>query len=638
MTYYGYTGKVLYVNLTSGRSRTEPLDMAMAQKYLGGCGIGERLLCDLLKPDTDPLSPDNPIVVSAGPLIGTGVPGATKIEMLTKSPASADKKKPKHFIPRASGGSRRFGYMMKSAGYDLIVIHGRARTPVYLKIINDDVEVCPAGDLWGKKDIYEASNELMKRHKESGVLAIGKAGENMIPFSFSWIDKTSHLGRNGGAAVMGSKNLKAIVVQGTGRVKVWDRNKLKTVAAGVVREAINSPWFKMMQAMMSGKGSVSEQTSYYPPGIFSDTLIGRSGCHGCVFACKASHEIRDGEFAGGRLGSSFHYTTHCSALEIKDYRDAMRLVEICDRAGIDFRTIVGMLKFVTRLYERGVISKNDTDGLELKMGDSKVFLRLVEKIINRDGIGDVMARGWFALGERFGVDPDTDIDGYQMVKGCSTFFDARSTSLNPVTFAEIVNTKPGAELHPITTMPNQPIESIKQWCRGIAMSEEEMDRTFGKNDFNTGRLTKHVEDAECVYWALGTCVTWSSGAPQIYSLKKLAELYTIVTGIEVTAEELKRKGERIWNIGRLLNAREGLTRDDDALPGLWAKTITDPTKTSPGRDRLKDYFGRPVTQADFEKMLDDYYDEHGWDINNGVPTKIKLIELGLGELTNMLEI
>jgi aldehyde:ferredoxin oxidoreductase len=262
----------------------------------------------------------------------------------------------------------------------------------------------------------------------------------------------------------------------------------------------------------------------------------------------------------------------------------------------------------------------------------------VEKIINRDGIGDVMARGWFALGERFGVDPDTDIDGYQMVKGCSTFFDARATSLNPVTFAEIVNTKPGAELHPVTIMPAQPLESIKEWCRGIAMSEEEMDRAFGKNDFNTGRLTKHVEDAECVYWALGTCVTWSSGIPQIYSLKKLAELYTIVTGIEVTAEELKKRGERIWNVGRLLNAREGLTRGDDALPGLWAKTITDPTKTSLGRDRLKDYFGRPVTQADFEKMLDDYYDEHGWDISNGVPTKSKLIELGLGELTDMLEI
>jgi aldehyde:ferredoxin oxidoreductase len=635
--YYGYTGKLLYVDLTSGQSRTEPLDMDMAQKFIGGCGIGERLLCDILKPGINPFSPDNPIIISAGPLIGTGVPGAAKIEMLTKSTASANKEQPRHFIPRASGGSRRFGNMMKKAGYDQIVITGRARAPVYLKIMDDDVEVCYAGDLWGEKDIYEASDELTNRYKESGVIAIGRAGENMIPFSFGWVDKISHLGRNGGAAVMGSKNLKAIVIHGTGGVKVWDKEKLKMMTASIIGEARKSPRFQMRRATTPRGGLTSEQT-YYPPSISSDTLIGQSGCHSCVFACKALHEIKDGEFAGGRLGSSFHYTTHCSVLDIKDYRHAMRLVEICDRAGIDFRTIIGILRFVTGLYERGLITQKDTDGLELKKGNTETFLRLVEKIIDREGIGDTMARGWFALGDRFGADPNTDIDGYQIVKGCSTFFDALSTSLNPVTFAEIVNTKPGAELHPVTIMPNQPVERIQEWCRGIAMSQEEMDRTFNKNDFNTGRLTKHVEDAESVYWALGTCVTWSSGTPQIYSLRMLADLYTTVTGIEVTAEELKRKGERIWNIGRLLNTREGLTREDDVLPGLWAKAITEPTKTSPGEVRLKDYFGRPVTQADFEAMLDDYYDEHGWDIKKGVPTKSKLIELGLGELTNLLGI
>ena len=636
MIYYGYAGNILYIDLTSGQSRIEPLDMSMAKKFIGGCGIGERLLCDILRPDTDPLSPDNPIIISAGPLIGTGVPGAAKIEMLTKSPASVDKEKPIHFIPRASGGTRRFGNMMKRAGYDQIVITGGARTPVYLKIVDDDVEVCSADDLWGEKNIYEASDELTNRHKDSGVIAIGKAGEKMTPFSFCWIDKMSHLGRNGGAAVMGSKNLKAIVIRGTKVLNVWDRTKLKTMAASAIREAMRSPRIQMRRATTARRNPVPQRASYYPPTISDDTLIGRSGCHGCIFACKASHEIKDGEFAGGRLGSSFHYTDQCSVLEIKDYRHSMRLVELCDRAGIDFRTIIGMLKFVTGLYERGVITQKDTDGLELKKGDSRTFLRLVEKVIDRDGVGDTMARGWFALGERFGVDPDTDSDGYQMVKGCSTFFDARTSSLNPVTFSEIVNTKPGAELHPVTIMPNQPIDRIKEWCRGIAMSEQEIDRTFGEDNFSTGSLTKHAEDAECVYWALGTCIIWSSDIPQIYSLRKLAELYTTVTGIEVSAEELKRDGERIWNIGKLLNTREGLTRSNDKLPGLWANTIAEPARILSDENYLKDYFGRPVTHADFEAMLDDYYDEHGWDIRKGVPTKDKLIELGIGELSNML--
>jgi aldehyde:ferredoxin oxidoreductase len=210
--------------------------------------------------------------------------------------------------------------------------------------------------------------------------------------------------------------------------------------------------------------------------------------------------------------------------------------------------------------------------------------------------------------------------------------------LNPVTFAEIVNTKPGAELHPVTIMPNQPIERIKEWCRGIAMSSEEIDRVFSKDDYNIGRLTKHVEDSESVYWAMGTCVTWASGVPQIYSLRTLAELYTTVTGIEITAEELKRKGEGIWNVGKLLNTREGLSREDDVLPGLWANAIAKPTETSSGEARLKDYFGRPVTRADFEAMLDDYYDEHGWDTGKGVPTRNRLIELGLEDLVDMLEV
>jgi len=295
---------------------------------------------------------------------------------------------------------------------------------------------------------------------------------------------------------------------------------------------------------------------------------------------------------------------------------------------------VPMLKFIIRLYEHGIITQKDTDGLELKMGDINTCIKLVEKIAGRDGIGDTLARGWFALGEKVGVDPNTDVDGDQIEKGCSMFFDARAFSLNPLTFGEIVNAKPGAELHPVTLTSNLPVDRIKEWCRGIAMSQEEIDRVFGTDDFNTGRFTKHTEDGEAVYLALGNCVIWVC-LEQIYSLRTLADLYSAITGIEITAEELKRGGERVCNMGKLLNMREGFTRADDVLPGLWAKSIDEPIKTSTGELRLKDYFGKPVTHAGFEKMLDDYYDEHGWDVNKGVPTKNKLLELGLEEFTNL---
>jgi aldehyde:ferredoxin oxidoreductase len=600
--------------------------MEMAKKFIGGCGVGERLLYDVLKPGTEPHSPDNTIIISAGPLVGTLAPGSAKIQLLTKSTTPANKEQSRYFIiPWSCGGSRRFGTMMKRAGYDQIVITGRARTPAYLKIIDDDVEVCNADDLWGKRDIYETSDELTNRHKGSGVIAIGKAGESMVPFALCRVDKNSHLGRNGGAAVMGSKNLKAIVVYGTKGPKIWDPDRLKTLARSINEEVKKRRLVqtrKAVQAQFSGAE-------------FSDTLTGWTGCSGCVFACKSSHEIKDGEFAGTTLESGeFGFTLlFAKMLEPKDYRHGMKFMEVCDRLGVCYVTAVPMLRFITRLYERGIITQKDTDGLELKMGDINTCVKLVEKIARRDGIGDTLARGWFALGEKFGVDPNTDIDGDQIEKGCSVFMDARLFSLHPATFAQIVNAKPGAELHPVTFAPNLPMDRIKEWCRGIAMSQEEIDRVFDTDDFNTGRFTKHIEDGEAVYLALGNCVRWV-GRDQIHSLRRLADLYSAITGIEITAEELKRGGERVWNMGKLLNTREGFTRADDVLPGLWAKAIDEPIKTSTGELRLRDYFGRPITHADFEKMLDDYYDEHGWDVNKGVPAKNKLVELGLEEFAN----
>ena len=431
---------------------------------------------------------------------------------------------------------------------------------------------------------------------------------------------------------MGSKNLKAIAVHGTGEVNVRDREKLKIMAEDAVKRAMETPRYQMMRGITTrGVPAMPRPVSVYPPNIMNDTLVSRSGCHNCIYTCKPTHIIKDGEFAGGVLGSSFHYTMFGEWVGIEDYRHAMRLVEICDRAGIDFRTIIGMLRFANRLYERGEITANDIDGLELKRGDTGTIFRLVEKIINREGIGDTFANGWFSLNDRFGIDADTDEDGYHMVKGCSSFLDALTSSLNPVTFAEIVNTKPGAELHPATIMPNQPVKSIMEWGRGIGMSSEELNRTFGRDDFNIGRLTKHAEDAESVYWAMGTCVTWS-GNPPIYSLEKFADLYTTVTGIDITARELKTKGERIWNTGKLLNTREGIDRTDDALPGQWANAIG--SEEAP----LKDYFGRPVTRTGFETMLDDYYSEHGWDVAKGIPLNGKLAELGLEDLAHMLDV
>jgi len=623
-TYYGYAGNILYVDLTTGQCHRQPLDMALARTYLGGCGIGERLLYDFLQSDTDPLSPDNPIIISAGTLVGTAVPGSSKIQMLTKSSMPSDSRQSKYHVGRASAGSRHFGVMMKGAGYDLMVITGRARQPVYLQIQDDQVALLSAADLWGNGDIYETSDELTRRHPGSGVIAIGRAGENMVPFALGWVDKMCHIGKHGGAAVMGSKNLKAIVVRGTQGVKVWDGARLKELAQSATRQMMASERFK---------GRRLSQSSYsFPPDIYDHVVTTWKGCAHCVYACKSSHQITDGELAGTTVESMFSYGLMLGGkLGLTDYQQAMRLVVAGNRYGICMMTVAGMLRFVTRLYERGLITTRDTDGLELKTGDIGGYLALLEKIVDRYGIGDTMARGWWAIAERFGVNPDTDSDGDALAKGCTVHISALTSSLNSATFSEVVNTRPGQELHPITMVRNLSTDAIRKWCRGVAMSPQEIARTVGGDDYSVGRLTKHTEDGEGVYWALGVCILWVI-PEQVYNLKMLADMNTAATGIELKPRQLKQIGERIWNLGKLINMREGFTRADDLLPGMWARAIEESGGTTPAGPYLREYFGRPVTPARFEQMLDDYYGEHGWDVASGLPTEQKLAELGLDQL------
>lgn len=624
MNFYGYAGNILHVDLTSSQCYIEPLDMSLVRKFLGGCGIGERLLYNMLKPGTDPLSPENPIIINAGPLVGTAVPVSSKIQLVTKSATLSDKEQAKYYVGRASSGSRYFGTMMKSAGYDLIAITGRSRKPVYLKITDDQVEICPADNLWGRRDIYEVSDELKRRHPGSGMIVIGQAAENLVEFAIGWVDRNMHLGKHGGAAIMGSKNLKAIVVRGTKGIPVWDKARLKTLAKQANQQYMDTNRFKMRRS--------TPRSSFYPPEILDNVVTTPAGCYRCINPCKSRHQIKEGELARTTVESGFGFGIRLgNRMGLKDYQQALKFVVMSNKLGICYMTAAGMLRFITRLYERNLITTKDTDGLELGMGNITSYLQLLDKIANRDGIGDTMARGWWAIAERFGVDPNTDIDGSVIEKGCTVHIDARGSSLNPLTFSQIVNYRPGQELHPITMLPNLAFDVLKQWCQGIAMSPEEIARTIAHDSFNVGRLTKHTEDGEGVYWALGVCILWVI-PDQIYRLETLADLYAAATGIDTNARELKLYGERIWNLGKLLNVREGFTKADDVLPGLWARAIDEQESTNTPEIRLKDYFGVPITRDSFEKMLDDYYEEHGWDVSSGLPTEEKLAKLGLEDI------
>ncbi len=650
MEYCGFAGRILYVDLTTGSIRKEPLEPELARGFLGGCGIDSRLLYDFLAPGTDPLSPENPIIIGAGLLVGTLAPSAAKISFTAKRAnyASATKEN-KHVVRTGMAGTAKFGFMLKNAGYDHIVITGRAESPVFLKIVNDDVEICGATDLWGKMDTHETTEELVRRYGRCGVYAIGRAGENLVRFAIGLLDGKNSLGKCGGATVLGSKNLKAIVVYGDKGIKVSDSKRFMAAYDKSYKDMTENPAFGDVAryglnavgptAFVAGRDWRSSYGKFWP---FTDEIwVANLSCISCLFPCRAYMEIKDGQFAGMRPSTRYFARpsrTHplpedCEQL---DLGPRLKLEDVLTRLGLDLQHAEHILEFLGTLYEQGKITKEDTDGLMLSphhywTPDLSTSIQLLERIANREGdFARCLGEGWYPISEKFGVDPFAEIS---IGKGTSTIVDARMHNISPTSFPVIVDPQT-QHMHFCTYFSGVPLDVIKARCAAIGMSKEEINGAFIPEGLNTGRVAKHVEDFHNVLNSLGVC-SITAQLHGSYDLKLLAEYYSAATGFEVSPEELKRLGEKICNLQRLLNAREGFSRKDDVVP-LWWKATEIPYPDGTGTPRmLSDYSGRVVTGDGLEKMLDDYYNERGWGTHNGIPTKEKLIELGLEDLAQV---
>jgi aldehyde:ferredoxin oxidoreductase len=652
MEYYGYAGAVLYVDLSAGDVKKEPLDIDLAKKFIGGPGIGYNLLYKVLKPSIDPLSSENPIIIGTGPLIGTLTPGAGKVYLTMKFCQPASKREKKYIVSRSTGGSRRFGVMMKNAGYDHIVITGRAEKPSYLKIIDDDIEICDASNILGK-DVYETNAILTNRHRgrtgKCGVWTTGPAGENLVRSAHGFLDGVLNtLGRYAGA-VLGSKNLKAIVTLGTKGIKIKDKRRFMDLYNKKVKQIIGHP-----------KGYQWELK-----GLFGETMVDMKGCAGCISPCKSIHEVKEGRFKGAKIRGIYFGVAPAFGLVLGLENDEMfKLIDFIVGNGLDLITTIRMIYFVTRLYERGIISAQETGGLVLKRGDLTSYTTLVEKIVNKEDIGAIMAEGWYPLSEKVGVDASAEPeDGAPIIKGVDVLVDARfwpphfSPSMG---LAQIVHSKAkhshcatywarGEDLHRDTYWPEivQSLADVRRDVERMGVMREELDRIFTKDSFNFGRLEKYAEDAETAYDCLGVCsVVAHMQCDPTRDMSFLSELYSAVTGFNITPRELLRTGERTWNLERLFNTRMGFTREDDEIPSVWLQGIETPFigmiyqyghRKGFGEQYLLDWFERRITKEDIERMLDDYYEERGWDIGKGVPTKRKLIELGLEEFAEIVE-
>ncbi|MDY6880213.1 MAG: aldehyde ferredoxin oxidoreductase N-terminal domain-containing protein [Desulfatiglans sp.] len=635
MEYYGYAGRVLYVDLSSGKVNVEPLDMDMAKEFLGGFGVNNRLAYDNIEPGEDTLSPKNPVILGAGPLVGTMAPGAVRIMGATKFPLTG--------AVAWGAGSMSFGTQLKWAGYDHVVITGRAESPVYISILDDQVEICDARHLWGKT-IHESADELWKHHEKSGIIGIGQGGENMVKYALTLVDRMATLGRGGFGAVMGSKNLKSIVVRGTRGIRIADRKRFMKIVddmyqrckryplhQAIVDYGIMSNWNNYVKQLFYYKNyseiyPADKATERYGPHLYEKIQKRAVACPSCFIADKEIIKLTEGEYEGlVQYTSSFvNIAMIGTRFEINDYTQAAKLIHLLDEYGICMMTFCGLADFLISLYEQGIIDQEDTGGWELKR-DFNTILTMIQKVNKREGFGGVIADGWIETIEKIGKGCGEDAP---IIKGQDIVWEPRITGLGTNDFEQVVcprGPQAGSGGSP-TYIPNMPPEQFHRHLDRMGVFPDAKERILsGPFGVDIGRLTRYSEDWASVFNSLGICNRHVNN--RFYHVDIISELYSSATGIEISSKEMMDNADRVWNMLRILNAREGFSRKDDIFPEIWFK----PMKDAEGNVlKIMDYYHQKVlTRDDLKMVLDHYYDERGWDKETGNPSRQKLNELGL---------
>jgi aldehyde:ferredoxin oxidoreductase len=608
---YGWVGKVLRVDLNSGSIVKEDLNEEWAHDYIGGRGLGAKYLYEELDPNVDPFGLENEIIFATGPMTGTNASCGSRYMVITKSPLSGT------ITTSNSGG--HWGPELKFAGYDMVILTGKAKAPSYLWIYDDDVRIVPAEHLWGK-GVWETEDAI---RSETGVpdaivASIGPAGENLVRFAAIMNDKHRAAGRNGVGAVMGSKNLKAIAVRGTGAVAVaspetlmqstWAAKK-KLAESPVTGEGLRMYGTPILVNPINEHGGLPVNNHQF--GQFDQAedisgermtetrLKGPKACFACTIACGRV------TYLPGDAAGKFMVTTHPRnwniAGEGPEYEAAWALGAdcgvgdldalikanwLCNDLGMDPISFGGTLAAAMELYQNGVITNQETE-LPLEFGSGDALVGMAEKTAYREGFGDELAEGAKRLSEKFG-NPDL----FMGVKGQEfPAYDPRGFQGMGVAYATC----------------NRGACHLRAWTPGIETTGEyDPHGTDGKSAWvaeEQNRTTAHD--------ATGICMFTTAGAP----LDDLIPVLSTATGVDYTMDDFVHIGERIWNIERLWNLKAGLTAADDTLP---KRLLEEAHAEGPSAG---------VT-VNLDAMLPDYYAARGWT-EDGRPTTEKLMDLGL---------
>jgi aldehyde:ferredoxin oxidoreductase len=601
----GYMGKLLQVDLTSGELRDEALDEERARAFVGGSGLAARIVFDMVDGGTEPLGPENPLVFMTGPLVGTRMPSAGRFFVAALSPLTG--------IWGEANSGGYFGPELRFAGYDGIVISGKADKPVWLSIVEGRAELHDAARMWGK-DTY-ATQDLVRKHlkePKARVACIGVAGENMVPMAAVLSDKGRAAGRTGIGAVMGSKNLKAIGVRGTAGVPLADAATLKRISREITADLAES----LLPQILSTIGTAGTMDSllmygdvplrYYQQGEWepASNLSGvvmsekyqkkRYACYGCSIGCG---RVTHAPSYGVKRVDGPEYETLASLGSLALIDDLEGLIyagHLCNVYGLDTISTGCTIALACEMFKRGILTAADTGGIEMRYGDIATTHRLIEMTARREGFGDILAGGSAALAERFGV-PElaVTVNRLEVPMHDPRAFTGMAVTyaLSPCGAAHMQGDMYGVDLGQ-TAVPEFGMEPGDRF----ESSEEK------------GRISARTQAWRNLYNSLTICQFVDPG------LDRLTAALAAVTGWDLQGEELLTIGKRIVTLKRVLNMRRGLTRANDRLPDLLLKPLEGPTEGN---------------VPDVDVLLAGAYDEYGWDPETGRPTRETLEELGL---------
>jgi aldehyde:ferredoxin oxidoreductase len=619
---YGYAGKIARVNLTTGKTWTEDLNPEFLKDYVGGRGLAARILYDELKAGIDPLGPENKFMIATGPFAGSNIPGGTRYITACKSPLTGGWGE--------ANAAGRMGPMLKQAGFDAIVVEGASDKPVYIYLNEGEIEIKDASAFWGLH-IADAREGILKETNEKGEAAlIGPAGENLVSYACVISENNRAAGRTGTGAVMGSKKLKAIAAYGTKKIDIFDKEKLTALRKEMIEMIKESP-----SCQGFGKngtaGSINPHNSLgmYPAYNFrigqskqedidkvkgetmSDSiLIKRETCAGCPVGCRRVVKVDEPYEVDPRYGGPEFETLGSlgTCVGLYNLEAIAKANELSNKYGLDTINVGLVISWAMECFEMGILTLEDTEGLDLTWGNAETIFTLIEKISKKDGpFATLLGEGLKVASEKIGQ--GSEDFAMQVKNQAFPVHMPRGKIGQGLSFA---TSNRGAchtqGMHDTSLEAGKTAPEIGFTDKYKGLSR--MSKQYKGEIEAKAHTLRAIQDSLII--CRFTCWDYGPTPPGM-----VIEMLNAVTGWEMTPEESMEIGDRVFTLCRMFNVREGMSRKDDTLPKRLSESLPEGATA-----------GSVITKEDLDKMLDEYYAFRNWD-SNGIPTEEKLKALGL---------